>query len=59
MQHRRDLARRWHDLRHRVGSGAELGAVPGVSEVDVDLASGQVLVTSVQSLTEEQARVAG
>ena len=44
---------------HCVGSvSAELGAVPGVSQVDVDLASGNVRVTSEQPLTTDQVRAA-
>ena len=44
---------------HCVGSvSAELGAVPGVSQGDVDLASGHVRVTSDQPLTRDQVRVA-
>lgn len=43
---------------HCVGSvSAKLGAVPGVCEVDVDLASGQVRVSLDQPLTEEQVRL--
>lgn len=44
---------------HCVGSvSAELRAVPGVSQVDVDLDSGHVRVTSDQPLTRDQVRVA-
>jgi copper chaperone len=36
----------------------EVGALPGVSNVDVDLATGRVNVTSAAPLDEEQVRVA-
>jgi len=37
---------------------AEVGALPGVSPVDVDLASGAVTVTSEQSLDTDVVRAA-
>lgn len=37
---------------------AEVGAVPGVTDVDVDLATGKVTVTSQQPVSTEQIREA-
>ena len=38
--------------------GTEVGAVPGVEDVSVDLALGQVTVTSAQPLDEQAVRAA-
>ncbi|MDO3701458.1 cation transporter [Micromonospora sp. C28SCA-DRY-2] len=44
---------------HCVSSvSAEVGAVPGVTDVQVDLATGQVTVTSEQPLDTEAVRAA-
>ncbi|MFG2099406.1 heavy-metal-associated domain-containing protein [Micromonospora echinaurantiaca] len=44
---------------HCVSSvSAEVGAVPGVTDVQVDLASGQVTVTSEQPLDTDTVRAA-
>ena len=44
---------------HCVNSvSAEVGAIPGVSDVQVDLASGQVTVTSENPLETETVRAA-
>ena len=37
---------------------AEVGALPGVTDVDVDLASGRVTVTAAEPVTDEQVRAA-
>ena len=36
--------------------GAEVGALPGVTDVGVDLASGQVTVAADEPVTDEQVR---
>lgn len=36
----------------------EVGALPGVNDVDVDLATGQVTVTAEEPVTEQQIRSA-
>jgi copper chaperone CopZ len=42
---------------HCVSSvGAELGALPGVTDVNVDLATGQVAVTADELVTDQQVR---
>ncbi len=42
---------------HCVSSvGAEVGALPGVTDVNVDLATGQVTVTADEPVTDQQVR---
>ncbi|GIJ76124.1 copper ion binding protein [Micromonospora phaseoli] len=38
--------------------GAEIGAIPGVQDVQVELAEGRVTVTSDQPLSDDAVRVA-